>query len=99
MRRQFMAWLVHDVARVAEGCMMPKWCYAIRCLLFPMQWSESRFYDAQTDTYTIQGVRYTGALFSYFAQSKVPGKWVRVTRRDGGVVTLEEQTEATNGKA
>ena len=78
-------------SRVPEGCVLPDWAIVVRWILFPLDtayWvlGRSRGYQWQSDTWLIEGVRYTGAALRALAASQ--GQTYRITRT-GETVTLE----------
>jgi len=50
-------------------------------------------YDNLKDIVVIEGTRFSGDYFRYFAllNPVMPGPWMRVVRSERGVVTIEEK--------
>ena len=84
------------VKNVPEGSLLPWWALAARAVLYPLDflfWYLSTVpgYHPATDTWLIEGVRYSGAAMRGLAQAQ--GETYRVTR-SGDVVTLERVPNA-----
>lgn len=70
---------------------LPCWLLLIRAVLYPLDFfywrmSKTRGYQLESDTWNINGVRYTGAALRALAESQ--GETYRITRT-GDCVTLE----------
>jgi hypothetical protein len=50
-------------------------------------------YDPVDDVLTIEGIRYSGDLFRYFALETPPGRWIRILKREDGRITLEQKVD------
>ena len=79
------------VSRHPEGMILPRWLLAIRAVLYPLDsfyWlmSKSRGYQWESDTWIVEGVRYTGAALRALANAQ--GETYRITRT-GECVTIE----------
>lgn len=88
MRNKLWKWAT---AKYPEGMILPQWLLTIRAILYPLDFfywkmSESRGYQWQSDTWIIDGVRYTGDALRALAESQ--GETYRITRT-GDCVTLE----------
>lgn len=78
-------------AKHPEGMILPRWLLIIRTILYPLDFfywrmSETRGYQWQSDTWNINGVRYTGAALRALAEAQ--GETYRITRT-GECVTIE----------
>lgn len=81
----------HVCGRLPEGCVLPRWALAARWFLFPIDsayWTlgRARGYDIHTDTWQIEGMRFTGRALQ--AMANADGETYLV-RRTGQVVTME----------
>jgi hypothetical protein len=79
------------VAHHPEGTILTRWLMVVRAILFPLDsfyWrmSRSRGYEWESDTWNINGIRYTGEGLRALAESQ--GETYRITRV-GECVTLE----------
>jgi hypothetical protein len=89
MRNKIWRW---STRKLPEGVMMPWWALAIRAALFPIKflvWRANRDmggYCWETDTWLIEGVRYSGAGLHALAQAQ--GEVYRITRT-GNTITVE----------
>jgi len=77
--------------RVPEGMILPRWAMAVRAVLYPIDFfywraGTSRGYQWDSDTWLIEGVRYSGQSLRWMA--KAQGETYRITRT-GETVTLE----------
>ena len=92
MRQRVWRWVRR---RVPEGELLPLWLIVIRFLLYPIDttyWkmSETKGYQVYTDTWLINGIRYSGVGLALLAESG--GELYRVTRL-GDVVSLHHVDE------
>lgn len=76
---------------VPEGCILPPWAVALRWILFPLDsayWSldRKRGYDLYSDSWLINGVRYTNEAMRALANAQ--GETYRITRI-GDAVTVQ----------
>jgi hypothetical protein len=74
-----------------EGSILPWWALTISAMLFPLDFlcwklSKTRGYDIRTDTWLIEGMRYSAVGLRMLANAQ--GKSFRITRT-GDTVTLE----------
>lgn len=77
-------------SRQTEGAMLPPWLLLVRAILYPCDffywWMNStRGYQVGTDTWIIEGVRYSGRALKELANAQ--GETYRITR-SGECVTL-----------
>lgn len=80
------------IKKIKYGRNLPRWAIFIRCVLFPLDsffWymSKSTGYQPFTDTWIIDGEKYTGEFFYHI--SKADGDAYRITRIDG-VITFKK---------
>lgn len=78
-------------SRIPEGQILPTWAFALRAVLFPLEflhWYMARAsgYQFETDTWLIHGVRYSDRALHRLSKSS--GEIYRI-HRAGDVVTLE----------
>jgi hypothetical protein len=78
-------------ANIQEGMVLPTWALCVRAVLFPLDFfywrmGKARGYQWETDTWVIDGVRYSGKFFWLLARAQ--GVTYRVTRI-GETITLE----------
>jgi len=79
------------IAKQTEGALLPRWLLVIRAILYPLEFfywrmSKTRGYQFESDTWIIDGVRYSGAAMRTLAEAQ--GETYRITRT-GECVTLE----------
>jgi hypothetical protein len=100
MRYNFLRWL-RKIVKVPEGAVPPKWIKVVYYCLFPLNFfylKQSNIkYDIETDIYTIQGMRFTGAVFKHLQDESNIGTWLEITSitiEDGiKCVTIKKLTE------
>ena len=51
-------------------------------------------FDESSDTFTIDGINYSGDFFKQFGLDMPVGRWFRITRRDGGTVRIEAKDKS-----
>ena len=78
-----------------EGALLPWWALTVRAILFPLDFfywkmSKASGYQAETDTWKINGVIYSS--FALHLLSKSQGETYRITRT-GRTVTLERVSD------
>ena len=81
MRKKLFYWIVRPF--VPEGYELPLWAVLLRWSLFPLDttfWilGKSRGYQPLTDTWLIEGVRYSGAALHRLAAAQ--GEIYRIVR-------------------
>lgn len=80
MRESIWMWVSRNHP---EGMVLTKWLYLIKAILFPLKFfywkmSKAHGYQWETDTWNIEGVRYTGDALKAIA--KAQGETYRITR-------------------
>ena len=51
-------------------------------------------YDVGNDVLTVEDIKYSGSLFRTLGLGPTPaGRWIRITSKKDGVVTVQERTE------
>ena len=51
-------------------------------------------YDSSNDVLRVEGIDYSGSLFRTLGLGPTPvGRWIRITSKKDGVVTVQERTE------
>ncbi len=51
-------------------------------------------YNANEDVLTVEDIKYSGSLFRTLGFGATPmGRWIRITDKTDGVVTIQERTE------
>ena len=88
MRNAIWRWTRRNIP---DGALLPWWALAVRCAMFPLSsvyWRLDRTqgYQLETDTWIINGVRYSARSLAALAEAR--GDVFRVTRT-GETVTLE----------
>ena len=74
-----------------EGCILPPHLLMLRSILYPLDWfywhmSKTRGYQFESDTWNIEGIKYTGDALRALANAQ--GEIYKITRT-GDCVTLE----------
>lgn len=92
MRAKIWDWVTKGLP---EEMMLPRWAIVARAMLFPLDFfywrmSRGRGYQAMSDTWIIEGVRYHHRSFRYL--SKADG-WVFRITRVGDTVRFERIIE------
>lgn len=85
-------WIYLITISTIEGELIPKWMHVVRFLLFPIDYifwhhSTRTGYQLETDTWMIDGQRYTAKLFRYFAAGS--SETFRIVKRENGCITIE----------
>ena len=93
MRNNIWDWII---ARLSEGQRLPWWALATRAILFPLdffywQFSRAVGYQWESDTWLIEGIRYSGRMLRLLSKSQ--GELYLVTRI-GEIVTIERVNNA-----
>ena len=87
MRNRLWMWATK---RLPEGCLLPWWAVVIRAILYPLDFfywkmSGSRGYQPQTDTWIIEGVRFSRRGLAYLLRAD---DWVFRVKRRGNHLEL-----------
>jgi hypothetical protein len=87
-RRRLWQWARRNHS---DGDLLTPWLLAVRAVLYPIQFLRwranlSEGYQPSSDTWMINGVRYSARMFHYIAEAQ--GETFRITR-DGETVSLE----------
>jgi hypothetical protein len=76
MRLKFFYWLCQKVFKVKAGARLPKRLRILKMILFPLEAyivkNQHFQYNSRTDTFTIFGMRYSGALFFRWSKYGLP---------------------------
>ena len=90
----YRAWIASG--KYEEGGVVPRWLYPLWFLAEPMRfvrsWLGCDHRVPNRDRWRFEGVELSGIFFSAMKGSTVPGPWMRIVRRDDGLVTWEEQS-------
>ena len=78
-------------SKMTEGCVLPWWALVVRAILYPIdfvywQMSRTRGYQVLTDTFLIDGVKFSARTLRRLANAK--GEAFRFTRA-GDMVIIE----------
>lgn len=96
LRYRFLYWLNDKVFRVPEGEIMPPAMRFVFHLLFPLHWLYARQsevkYEPLYDTYTIRGVKISGAYIRLLQGGFQEGKIYRFHHSDQHGVLIERVT-------
>jgi hypothetical protein len=90
-KMRFWNWIVHDIAKITEGTVLPGWATLLYAMLFPwerLKWKikVSCGYQPQTDTWLIHGREYSSNFFLGIH----PGKSFTVTKSQNGLMQIAE---------
>jgi hypothetical protein len=100
MKEKLWNWIL---GTTPEGQLLTPWQIAAYALLWPLDFlfwhlSKTRGYQFWDDTWLIHGTRWSSASLRYL--SRADGKLLKVTRRDGDLVTIEIcETESPSCKS
>ena len=96
MRYRFLSWLKRSVFKTPEGQLPNKVMKFIYRCLFPLRsLYESQanvYYDPLSDSYKIDGIRYSREIFDFFAKSANSGELFLFVERKDGMVCIEKIT-------
>lgn len=95
MKLKFFYWLCQKVFRIKAGTKLPKSLRIIRVILFPLETyiakNQHFRYNLQTDTFTIFGMRYSGAIFFDWSKYGLPvGSKFEITGRENNIIYLQK---------
>jgi hypothetical protein len=86
---------------IDKGSMLPWYLIILRFFLLPLETlyymldKKHGLYDMQSDTYTIEGMRYSGEYFRSLAKGGIePNVVFRIIKRDDDCVTIEQLNES-----
>lgn len=87
----------HVIFKAKEGEILPKPLRIIKFILFPIETTKwllnttFAIYDFQTDTFTIDGIRYSASFFRGLGKYGLKeGTKVEIVKREDGSITLKE---------
>lgn len=95
IRRDFFDWFRHKT--VNDGSILPWWGVAIRLIILPLNTlyylleKHYKIYDMYNDTYTIEGIHYSGRLFRNLGVKGFSiGTKMEITICDNNIITIKQ---------
>jgi hypothetical protein len=91
-----LAYFIKSLSKTPEGCYMPWWVRWAFFILMPgtmLSMMAANVYNPMNDVFTIFGHRFSGELFRRLAIDPTPGPWIRVIKRENGLIIVEETTK------
>ncbi len=99
MRRKLLLFIIYKVFKTPEGEVMNKFCRTLYKILYPLRVSYEKQsglrYDFRMDCYFINGIRYSRAIFKWFATDAKEGTLFMFVKREDGVITIKTITTPT----
>lgn len=89
LRYKFITFLIRRIFKIPEGSVIPKYLTFIKFCFFPLKYLiykvNNNIYDFCTDTYTINGLKFSSNFFNI----SIIGKRFEIIQLDNGVVTIK----------
>ena len=80
-----------------EGSVVPRWLHPVWFAADPMcfvrRWFGCNHHVPNYDLYLIEGEKYSGFFFRQMRRCPLPGPWIRMVRREDGVIEWEIQKD------
>lgn len=89
LRYKIFRYLIRKICRLPEGKVLPNYLVLIKFCFFPITYFVCKFYNNiynfNTDTYTINGLKFSGDFFNI----GIVGKKFEILQLDNKVITVK----------